>query len=350
MCPMHVTSERVTYPLGRILAGDESSIRRACERFHQQSIDQTELCDGDPGYAAHRTTLAGPQAVTGLGTYHRRTPRTLVFKPAAGPGWWIERTDQPEQLPVAVSPRNIWTSQRNIVLRSGSPHNYLRMVEHIVALRLGLGVDDVTVATGDGDPPLFERSSLDLVEAIDKARIVELAAPATYVTVREPVTIGGDRGDFITLLPAGDRPVLRMDCAIKFDSFIGQQRILFDVTPRTFRYGAEARTNCTQTQMFLGKTLGLLLAETRNLGYTSRNILIHGKRRYMNAPRLVHAGKALEPVWHRATLDLLAALALIDTGRFVGTVASYRAGHTLDCRLVTLLYKHNLLTAFPVAG
>ena len=50
-----------------------------------------------------------------------------------------------------------------------------------------------------------------------------------------------------------------------------------------------------------------------------------------------------EPVWHRATLDLLAALALIDTGRFVGTVASYRAGHTLDCRLVTLLYRHGLL-------
>jgi len=54
-------------------------------------------------------------------------------------------------------------------------------------------------------------------------------------------------------------------------------------------------------------------------------------------------GKALEPVWHRATLDLLAAIALIDAGRFVGRVVSYRAGHTLDVRAVGLLHKHGLL-------
>ena len=56
------------------------------------------------------------------------------------------------------------------------------------------------------------------------------------------------------------------------------------------------------------------------------------------------AGKALEPVWHRATLDLLAAIALIDSGRFVGRVISYRAGHTLDIRAVTQLYAQGLLT------
>jgi UDP-3-O-acyl-N-acetylglucosamine deacetylase len=48
-------------------------------------------------------------------------------------------------------------------------------------------------------------------------------------------------------------------------------------------------------------------------------------------------------VWHRATLDLLAAIALIDKGRFIGRVVSYRAGHTLDVRAVTQLYQHDLL-------
>ena len=86
----------------------------------------------------------------------------------------------------------------------------------------------------------------------------------------------------------------------------------------------------------------------RNLGYTTDNILIHGKRKWHGKPRFqMENGKALEPVWHRATLDLLAAIALIDCGRFVGTVVSYRAGHTLDCRAVTLLHLHRLLT--PVA-
>ena len=43
--------------------------------------------------------------------------------------------------------------------------------------------------------------------------------------------------------------------------------------------------------------------------------------------------------------DLAAALALIDTGRFVGNVYSYKAGHTLDVVMVRKLYEKNLLTS-----
>ena len=86
-----------------------------------------------------------------------------------------------------------------------------------------------------------------------------------------------------------------------------------------------------------------LFADTRNLGYTRRNILVHGKTKYLNEPKLVFGGKALEAVWHRATLDLLAAVALLDTGRFAGTIVSYRAGHTQDVRMAGLLYLNDLL-------
>lgn len=332
------------YPVGRILAGEAQSIRAAYEQFRSQPVDQEMLCDGDTGYLPQRTTIGRVESVTGPGTFYRRAQRTLTFRPADEPGWWIDRTDLKEQLKTPVSVRSIWTSARNIVLRSGSPHNYLRMVEHIVALRLGLGVDDLIIDTDAGDPPLFDRSSLDLLDAVMHAGVVAKPEPAVYVTVKEPVTIGGDRGDFITILPAatGNRK-LRLDCAVRFDSVIGRQRIVFDVTPRTFQFGAGARTNASQTQMLFCRTLGVFLADMRNIGYTHNNILIHGKRRYFNTPRLVHDGKALEPVWHRATLDLLAALALIDMGRLIGTVVSYRAGHTLDCRLVTLLYRQGLL-------
>jgi len=58
---------------------------------------------------------------------------------------------------------------------------------------------------------------------------------------------------------------------------------------------------------------------------------------------LLHEGKSLEAVWHRAVLDLLAALALIEEGRFLGHVISYKAGHRQDVDLVRLLYKQNLL-------
>lgn len=332
------------YPIGRILDGALDTIRQASDAFHAQPVDETCLCDQAVCYASRRTTLGGIQSVTGQGTFVRKAKRTLTFLPSEQPGWWIEREDQPESLPIEVSVRNVWTTLRNIVLRSGSPHNYLRMVEHIVALRLGLGVDDVCIRTGSGDPPLFDRSSLDLLEAFDRAGIVERDKPAAYVTVSEPVTIGGTRGDFITVLPAeaGDYR-LRMDCAIDFRSAIGQQRIVFDLTPATFRRGAEARTNASRGQMVAVKLFGWLFADMRHLGYTYQNILIHGRKRYYNTPRLPVNGRSLEAVWHRATLDLLAALALIDRGRFAGTVVSYRAGHTLDVRLVNFLYRLNLL-------
>ena len=118
------------------------------------------------------------------------------------------------------------------------------------------------------------------------------------------------------------------------------------VTPETFRHGSYARTNASRNQMLTVRAFGWLFADTRNLGYTTKNILIHGKDKFYGEPRFVQegSGKALEPVWHRATLDLLAAIALIDTGRFVGRVVSYRAGHTLDVRAVGLLYLNDMLT------
>ena len=259
-------------------------------------------------------------------------------------GWWIDRSDLEEQLKTPVSVRNVWTSARNIVLRSGNPHNYLRMVEHIVALRLGMGIDDLVVSTGSGDPPLFDRSSLDMVEAVESVGVVELDEAARFVTVKEPVTFGGARGDFLTFIPAEPgQKGLRIDCAIDFNSIIGKQRIVFDMTPELFKEGSYARTNASYSKMLAVKLIGWSMADTRNLGYTRDNILIHGKEKYYGTPRFVQGEKALEPVWHRSVLDLLAAIALIDVGRFCGTVVSYRAGHSLDCRSVGLLYLHKLL-------
>ena len=85
----------------------------------------------------------------------------------------------------------------------------------------------------------------------------------------------------------------------------------------------------------------------RNLGYTRENILIAGRGGYLNKAKLEHDGKSLEAVWHRATLDLVAALSLLEGGRLAGRIVSYKAGHSLDVRLVLQLVRHDLLE--PVA-
>ncbi len=104
-----------------------------------------------------------------------------------------------------------------------------------------------------------------------------------------------------------------------------------------------ARTNAPLSMLLYCKTVGMLFADTRNLGYTLRNILIAGPWRYINQSRMIHNGKSLEAVWHRATLDLLAAIALIDRGRLAGRIVSYKSGHTLDARMMAALYRQGLL-------
>jgi len=335
--------EKPEYRLGRIVFGSEASIRMAYGRFQSLDFDEVRLAEGASVFPSRRRTLSREVAVDGIGTFEGQFRRKLTFAPSDRAGWWIRRMDQPEQLDTFVDISNLWTSAQNLVLRSGSPHNYLRMVEHIVALKCGLGVDNVLLKVNSGDPPLFDQSSYPLVEAMNKAGIVETGDDATYVTVREPVAFGGRRGDFLLFLPAesGDRR-LRIDCGISWNTVIGNQRILFDVTPETFTYASLARTNATRKQYLLAKTVGKFLASTRNWGYNERNILIHGKRFYTE-PRFPMGEKFLEPVWHRATLDLMAAIALTGEHRFAGTVVSYRAGHTLDCDAIRALYRNNLL-------
>jgi UDP-3-O-[3-hydroxymyristoyl] N-acetylglucosamine deacetylase len=328
---------------GRIVYGAEAEIVDSYRQFREQPVDQERLAPAGQGYAANQTTLAKTVRVSGPGTFFGKAQRTLEFSPSNQAGWLFDRTDMPDSLPIDVSVKNVWTTARNIVLCSGSPHNYMRMVEHIIALKY-MGLDNVRISMDSGDPPLFDRSSMDLVETIDAAQIVETDLPARYVTVKEPVTVGGPYGSFLTFFPAepGVRR-LSLDCAVDFKTAIGQERIQFDVNPETMRHGAFARTNCSSGMMLYCKTVGKLFADMRHLGYTLDNILVAGRADYVNEARMMENGKSLEPVWHRAVLDLVAAIALIDRGRFVGHIESYKAGHALDVVMVKKLYQNDLL-------
>lgn len=338
-------------PFGIVLAGMTDNVRRSYDKWRQQPVDLDLDSESADPPDAFQTTLRKPVSVTGPGTFLGREFRTLTFEPATMPGWWFDRVDLPGSLPIHVSVRNVWKTERNIVLRSGSPHNYMRMVEHIIALRLGMGLDNVVVRVNSGDPPLFERGSLDLVEAIESSGLKTQAFAVSYVTVKERVTLAGVNGGFLTLAPCDPgSPVLHIDCAVDFPNAIGMQRVRFNLNRKRFRYAALARTNTTAKMVFYCRTVGKLFADIRNLGYSNRNILIAGKRRYRNTPLLLHEGKSLEAIWHRAMLDLLAAIGLVDHGRFVGRVISYKAGHALDAEMVRLLYKYNGFKAVKAPG
>lgn len=334
-------------PFGTILSGDLETLRRSHERLQQQPVDW-DLLNGDaPAPRRRQKTIARPFSVSGPGTFLGKATRTLTFEPTDLEGWWFTRDDLADCLPVRVSIRNVWTTGdvvSNIVLRSGPPQNYVRMVEHIVALKVGTDIDNVLIRVESGDPPLFKRGSLDLVEALEGAGTVEVDRPVQYFTVKERVTVGLPNGSYLTFDPCPTtEPRLTVDCALQFPTAIGRQRIKFPLTYEHFRRGAEARTNSSFSKMLYCKTIGRIFADIRNLGYTMENILVASKWGYVNEPKLMHDGKSLEAVWHRSTLDLFAAIALLEEGRFAGHITSFRAGHYLDCLAMRLLYKRGLL-------
>lgn len=333
---------------GKILSGDEEQIRNSFAEMNQMPVDWDLSNHPVEPLRTQQTTLAGSASISGPGTFFGKAIRTVTFEPTTQEGWWLDRMDLPNSLPVRVSISNVWTTGQvvsNIVLRSGNPHNYVRMVEHLISLRMGMGIDNLMIKIDSGDPPLFDRGSLDVVEALEQCGIAPVDRPVKYCTVKEPVSVGGIYGDYVTLAPPLDpgNPQLTVDCGINFSTAIGKQRIKFPLTKDLTKKASVARTNTSLSKVMYCKTVGRLFADVRNLGYTRENVLIAGKNKYVNPPRLEHGGKALEAVWHRAVLDLLAAIALINKGLFVGHIQSYKAGHRLDVELVKQLYLNEML-------
>jgi len=328
--------------------GDGEAIKASYKKMNDQPVDWDLSDHPVEPLRRKQTTLAGSALISGPGTFMGKATRTITFAPTHLEGWWLNRTDRPGSLPIRVGISNVWTTGQivsNIVLRSGNPHNYVRMVEHLVSLRMGMGIDNMMIKIDSGDPPLFEQGSLDVVEALEKCGTVEGGRPVRYVTVKEPVTVGGTYGDFMTLAPPDDpgNPQLTVDCALSFPTAIGQQRIIFPLSAELTKMASIARTNTSLAKVIYCATIGRIFADVRNLGYNRKNVSIAGKKRYVNEPRLFHEGKALEAAWHRAVLDMLAAIALIPDGLFVGKIKSYKAGHRLDCELIKQLYLNQVL-------
>lgn len=151
--------------------GDGDAIRTSYAEMSQQPVDWDLSDKAVEPLRKQQTTLANSTSISGPGTFMGKATRTITFEPTDMEGWWLDRTDLPGSLPIRVGISNVWTTGQivsNIVLRSGNPHNYVRMVEHLISLRMGMGVDNLMVKLDSGDPPLFERGSLDLIEALDR--------------------------------------------------------------------------------------------------------------------------------------------------------------------------------------
>lgn len=335
--------------LGKVIIGDIKQLKKSFDEFSSINVDlnlqHEELLE--PSHT-NLKTISETVELSSHGTFDRREIRRIRFEATDKQGWWLKRSDIDGE-PVKISHKNAYYvyegGVNNIVLkRDGDKKSYMRLTEHIIAIRMGSDIDNMLITVDSDDPPLFDLGSAPIIEALDKVEKVRTKEPCRYFTVKEIVSAVWPNGAFLTIAPQDpDCYSLKIDCAINFPNAMGKQRISFPVDEENFKIGSSARTNCSLKHAILCKTIGKFIPSVRHLGYNKENILVVGSKKYINRARLKYKGKSLEAVWHRATLDLLAAFALIDEGRFIGDIISYKSNHKYDVELIKELYKRDLL-------
>ena len=186
----------------------------------------------------NRRTIAREVSLEGIGL-HLGAACRLTFRPAeSGSGIVFRRADLPNSpLIPALAERAVLTERRT---QLGEDPVSVHTCEHVLAAVAGCGVDDLEIVLDAAEPPIMDGSAVAFVEALERAEIVEYAAPARYLALSRAVRVV----DGESVYEAFPSETLTLDVAIDFPHpVIGAQRGRYSVTPADFRLElASART------------------------------------------------------------------------------------------------------------
>ena len=183
-------------------------------------------------------TLAGPVVCTGI-SLHAGTQVSMEFKPApadAGIVFHVHAEDGEHLL--ALRPEAVSTTELATTISNGKVS--VSTIEHVLSSLRALDIDNVEIHVVGCEVPLLDGSARLIVEALDKAGIVELDAPRRMMRVTRAFALEKD-GKSIAAEPYDG---FRVDYTIRFPHpVIGEQRFVLDITPESFREQiADART------------------------------------------------------------------------------------------------------------
>lgn len=183
-------------------------------------------------------TLAGPVVCTGI-SLHAGTQVSMEFKPApadTGIVFHVHAEDGVHLL--ALRPEAVSTTELATTISDGKVS--VSTIEHVLASLRALDIDNVEIHVVGSEVPLLDGSARLIVEALDRAGIVEQDAPRRMMRVTRAFALEKD-GKSIAVEPYDG---FRVDYTIRFPHpVIGEQRFVLDITPETFREQiADART------------------------------------------------------------------------------------------------------------
>lgn len=292
-------------------------------------------------------TLAKAISLSGKGL-HTGFEVTLTLNPAPeNHGFIFKRTDLPGQPTIKALAENVTDTSRGTTLEQNNAK--VSTIEHCLAACVGMELDNVLIEIDAPEAPILDGSSIEYVNAIEKAGVVEQNAEKVYFTPTEKVEYyDEEKGIHIIAYPDEQ---LSMNVLIDYNSkVLGNQYATLDdhkkfkeeIAPsRTFVFLHELEFLAANNLIKGGDLNNAIVIMDRQVSQEELDRLagIFGKPKIKVRPEGVLNNIDLhfpnEPARHKL-LDMIGDLALIGMP-FKGKIIATRPGHQSNTEFARIL-------------
>ena len=269
-------------------------------------------------------TIAREVSRSGIGV-HTGNRTSITYRPApSGYGVRLQGKDFPGEAPIEPVIENVVDIVRGTTL--GKNGQKIHTVEHVLAVLMGLGIDNLIVEVAGNEPPVGDGSALPFVQMIQSAGIKLQDAPKEVFKPRDPIYVS-ENGVDLVVLPADE---LSISFTIAYsEPGIDTQFLSLPITDETFiREIAPSRTFCPYHEVEDLMVSGLIRG-----GSLDNAVVVNGD------VILSKEGLRFEKEFVRhKILDLLGDLFLLGQPLRAHVVA-IKSGHASNIKLTRLLRK-----------
>ncbi|WP_165065525.1 UDP-3-O-acyl-N-acetylglucosamine deacetylase [Paludisphaera rhizosphaerae] len=269
-------------------------------------------------------TLAREATVDGVGFFHGSDVHMRFFPAEPDTGVRFIRSDLPDRPSVAARIDRVVPTQRRTAVQDGSAR--VEMIEHVMAALAGMQVDNCTIEIDAPECPGLDGSSRAYVEMFDAAGVVEQDRPRKGLVLDRSFVVREGDAVLAAHPSAADGLTLSYHLDYGQASPIGNQGVLFSMTPETFRDQVSAcRTFLLEKEAQALRSMGI------GLRTTEADVLLFGDSGVVgNSLRFPD-----ECARHKV-LDMVGDFALLGMDLH-GFVVAHRSGHHTNASLVRKL-------------
>ncbi|MFH0855333.1 MAG: bifunctional UDP-3-O-[3-hydroxymyristoyl] N-acetylglucosamine deacetylase/3-hydroxyacyl-ACP dehydratase [Candidatus Omnitrophota bacterium] len=274
--------------------------------------------------------------LSGIGL-HTGKKTDLVLKPAAvDSGITFARVDLAGCPQIKACVDNLISPASHPARRTSiaGDNAQVHTIEHLMAALFGLGIDNILIEINNEEVPGLDGSSLNFLDALNKAGIVEQAKERHFYAIKDPVFIE-ENDSSIIVLPSSD---FKISYTLDYrHPFLKTQFMELSVNNAVFKSDiASARTFCLQQEALELQQQGLGLgANYENTLVVGENGVVKNKLRYDD-----------EFIRHKI-LDLIGDLYLLGCP-LKGHIIAVRSGHSLNAKLIKKIAQQK--TRYAAAG